>query len=123
MLDARHEHQEPPREADVPGQPGPLAADGVLHHLHQDLLPLPHRGQGNGQHRKVQGPALPVILFGHLLGGQAVGLGLIQVEEAVLGPADGHERALHALQQLGHLPLVDIAHLAGLGGALNEQFA
>ena len=123
MLDAGHEHQEPAREADVPAQPRPLAADGILDHLDQDLLALPHRRQGAGRHREFQDAGLAVLVLGDLLGGQPVGLGLVQVEEPVLGPADGHERALHALQQLGHLALVDIAHLAGLGGAFDEQFA
>jgi len=123
VVDPGHEHQEPAREADVAAQPGALAADGILDHLHQDLLALLHGGEGDGRQGELGLDAVPLVLLGDLLAGQAVGLRLIEVQEPVLGAPDGHEGALHPLEELGDAPLVDIPHLADLGGALYEQLA
>jgi len=123
VVDSRHEDQEAARETQVPGQSGPLGADGVLHHLDQGLLALLEGGQGRWRGRQVLAGGLFALLVGGEVGPDALGDGVVQVQEPVLDATDVDEGALHAGQQLGHLAFIDIPHLALVHRPLEEQLA
>ena len=94
------EHQEATRKAEVAGQTGPLAAGGLLHHLHKNLLP---RFEQFGD----AGAALA----------QAEGAEIRDVDEAVLFAfANVHKGRINPRQHVFHSAKVNIADLvAALG--------
>ena len=91
-LRVRHQHEVPPGQADLTGQPGALPAEGVLRHLDQDRLP------------GLEGLFDPAGLALDLL----VPVHLARVEHGVAPAADVDECRLHAGQDVLHSTEVDV---------------
>ncbi len=108
LADVRQVHQKAAGQADVGGEARPLGADGVLHHLHQHLLPEPQQ-VGDVRARRVQAQTLAVA--GEEDVGEVVedAAGLADVEEGVAIQPDVDEGRLHAGQHPRHTALVEVA--------------
>ena len=103
----RQKHQHPSGNADLCGQPGALAADGVLDHLHQQRLPRIEQFFDGAGGAPFLDPALPQV--GH-------------VQEGRTFQSDVDERRLHARQHPVDDAGVDVAHLATAGLTVDVEF-
>ena len=93
-----HHHQQTPRDGDIRGKPRALFADGVLHHLHDDLFALAHAiGDFRG--------TLVIVEAGQIR--EAAGFARAQKSGAI--QADIDECGLHAGQNALHAPENDVA--------------
>src|SRR5690606_7935277 len=81
-------------QRDVAGEPGPLVADRILGHLHEDRVARLERLLDRAG-LALQARRVPVHLAG--------------VEHGVTPPADVDERGLHARQDVLHLAEIDVA--------------
>ena len=101
----RQVHQQPAGDRDLRGQPRALAADGVLHDLHQQRLAF--------------GEDLLDGLLGAVAVARAPDVGHVQERRARQPDLD--EGRLHAGQHAAHAAEVDVADEAAAGAALDVQ--
>jgi hypothetical protein len=105
----RQEHQQPPGDADLGGQPRALGADGVLDHLHHQRLALEDQALDRHLLRAVAARRRAAdVHVGH-------------VQEGCALQADVDEGRLHARQHPRHAPGVDVADQAALERTLDVQ--
>jgi hypothetical protein len=119
-LSCGRKHQQPTRNADLRGQPGPLGANRVLDDLHHQGLPLenlPFDGQ-RSRRRFRRSTALNVA--GTVPGEGRHEIGNVQESGALQTDVD--ERRLHSRQHPGHLAQVHVAHQSALQRPLDVQF-
>ncbi len=136
VLDRGHEHDVAAGQGDVGGDARPLGAERLLQHLHDHVLPFAQAildGQGiridelaagrKGTPRSEYPGAASRRL--QLFGGEEVLRQLLEdvgdVQEGVAFLADVDEGRLHPGEDPGHPPLVDVAHDAVVGLALDED--
>ena len=93
-----HHHQQTPRDGDIRGKPRALFADGILHHLHDDLFAFAHAIGDLGR-------ALVIVEARQV--GEAAGLSRAKKSGAIQTDID--ERRLHAGQNALHAAKNDVA--------------
>jgi len=115
----RHEHEVTGGDADLGAEPRPLAAQGILDHLHQYLLALV---------QQVLDAAPPRCLAADRVGdhgpGRVAGAGgdVRGMQERAAFEPHLHESRLHPRQHPQDASLVDVADDAVPAGALDEHF-
>ena len=119
MVDGGHEHQVAAGQGHMAGDAGALVAQGLLGHLHHDLLAL-------AQHLLDAAAGAALGLGGHLAGVPLhLFRGLVHVayvKEGGLGQADVHKGGLHAGQHPGHPAQIHVARQGHLLVALHVDF-
>ncbi len=119
-----HEHQVAARQGYVGGNPGPLAAQGILGDLHHYLLPLPQEllyVQGVAAAAlpgEVQTPKALVLKQGGILL-HDIGPDVGHIKEGGLVQPYVHEGRAHSRQHPYHPALVDVASQVGTLTALH----
>ena len=109
-------HQKARRQGHMRGQARPFGADGVLDHLHHQVLTFVDQvGHGEAEPFAVAIGGRAVVL-------QDLGANVGDVQEGGPFQADIHEGCFHARQHPTDPALVDIADQAALADSLDQNF-